>query len=141
MSADVILYVGMLVMAGAMGAIIVLLVLMRHNLDQARVDRILAGTNEPTWRTKTTTTTIEPEKKAKAKKKEEAAVPMDPDNPPVSRVFSPRVDRDPRSYPVCNCHDRRLTPGDEILWWPLPANEGVMIFHQDYIHAKAQDAV
>ncbi len=66
------------------------------------------------------------------------AIPMDPNNPPIPRVFNPKRARDPQTYPICACHDQHLVPGDEILWWPLPDSDGVLIFHRDYIHGMAQ---
>jgi hypothetical protein len=46
----------------------------------------------------------------------EPALPVDPTNPPQTRIYNPKGDR-PR--PLCFCHARSLVPGTEYLWWPM----------------------
>lgn len=52
---------------------------------------------------------------------ETPALPVDVANPPVSRVYNPRPGSNQK---YCWCHDRALEPGEEVLWWPIPASEG-----------------
>jgi hypothetical protein len=52
---------------------------------------------------------------------EEAALPVDPDNPPFPRVYRRRPGREPR---FCHCHGRELVDGETVLFWPNPDIEG-----------------
>lgn len=64
------------------------------------------------------------------------ALPVDPNNPPVSRVYNPQ----PGSLQKhCSCHDRPLEVGEEVLWWPLPEGKGVRLICKDGL-AEAQPA-
>ncbi|MFD7835557.1 hypothetical protein [Streptomyces sp. NPDC059761] len=43
--------------------------------------------------------------------------PIDPQNPPTY-VHVVRADDDPETY--CTCHDRLLSDGETVLYWPKP---------------------
>lgn len=56
-------------------------------------------------------------------------LPFDDSNPPSWRVYRPRPGAEPRA---CMCHpDRMLTPGQSVLWWPLPGDGVVVLFCEE----------
>jgi len=51
------------------------------------------------------------------------ALEVDMSNPPRTRIYQPKGPATAR----CTCHDRRLDPGEEILWWPQPDGSVLVI--------------
>lgn len=58
---------------------------------------------------------------------EQPALPVDLDNPPVTRRYNPRSGSVQKH---CSCHDRPLEIGEDVLWWPTP-DGGVRIICKD----------
>lgn len=57
------------------------------------------------------------------------ALEVDMSNPPRTRVYEPKGAATAR----CTCHDRRLEPGEEILWWPQPDGSVLVICKESTI--------
>lgn len=69
-------------------------------------------------------------------------LPIDPANPPKTVVFRPHDPaRHPSTHPVCNCHGRPINVGDEMVRWPLPGQDGVLLFHAAWLQAQGMEAV
>lgn len=49
------------------------------------------------------------------------SLPVDPDNPPLTRTYHRQPGRPVRT---CHCHGRPLEDGEPILFWPNPEVEG-----------------
>lgn len=59
---------------------------------------------------------------------EPPALKIDPNNPPSWKVYRGA------GGPTCNCHNRRIETGQNILMWPDPENEGAYrLFHEGFI--------
>jgi len=66
--------------------------------------------------------TVSASEQATAERQE--ALPVDPDNLPSWKVYSPRKGAPGRA---CACHpDRPLVPGQKVLWWPVPKSGGAV---------------
>jgi hypothetical protein len=78
----------------------------------------------------------EPVQEQEEEQEEEREVPMpvDPQNPPSWKVYTPRPGVEPRS---CTCHPARpLSRGQKVLWWPVPHSNGaVNVFCEDGVKA------
>ena len=61
-------------------------------------------------------------------------IPVDPNNPPRTVTYNPR---DPHKvHPPCNCHGEAIEVGDEMVHWPLPNQQGILLFHADWLKAQ-----
>lgn len=56
------------------------------------------------------------------------ALKIDPENPPTWKIY--RGNRGPH----CNCHDKRIEYGENILMWPDPEEPGAYrLFHEGFV--------
>lgn len=63
------------------------------------------------------------------------ALKVDPENPPTWKIY-----KGPGG-PRCNCHDRPIQYGENILMWPDPENPGAYrLFHEDFVEGMKPHA-
>lgn len=61
-------------------------------------------------------------------------IPVDPANPPRTVTYNPQNPN--KVHPPCNCHGEAIEVGDEMVHWPLPNQQGILLFHAGWLKAQ-----